>query len=236
MIVAKSRQMKTPPKPGAPDAPKVKLETVLLNGEHALLRAFLRAWLSRFNRLHVVAEAANARQALDLVQKHRPSLVLMDFDTFQDANLDFLSKLRTGFPKVKVIIYFASTDENFAIKVIRAGAAGFVLKSADSDDMERAIKTVMSGGVYLSPGFLKSLGTAVARDGVVDMRGRRLSTRQVEILKLMALGLSTKAAALELHVSGKNVDLHKRALMARLGVKGHTGLVKYAVRSGLVPA
>jgi DNA-binding NarL/FixJ family response regulator len=213
--------------------PKIKLQTVLLNGEHALLRAFLRAWLNRFNHLHVVAEADNAKQALELVQKHKPSLVLMDFDTLHGANLELLARIRMDFPKVKVIIYFAYSDDDFAIKVIRAGASGFVLKSADSEDMERAIKTVMSGGVYLSPGFLKSLGTAVS--GVSDQHGKALSPRQVEILKLIALGRATKAVALELKISTKTVDVHRQALMRRLGVKNTTGLVKYSIRSGLVP-
>ena len=213
----------------------MKLQTVLLNGEHALLRAFLRAWLNRFNRLHVVAEASNAKQALELVHKHRPALVLMDFDTFHGANLELLAKIRTDFPRVKVIIYFAKTDDDFAIKVIRAGAAGFVLKSADSEDMERAIKTVMDGGVYLSPGFLKSLGTAVARDGVIDKDGKRLSPRQAEILKLIGLGLSTKEAAHALKISAKTVDVHKQVLLKRIGGKSTFALVKYAIQSGLVP-
>lgn len=219
-----------------PAAAKMKIHTVLLNGEHALLRSFLRAWLSRFNHLRVVAESSNAKQAFGLVQRHRPSLVLMDFDTLQGPSLDLLAKIRTAFPKIKVIIYFAASDDNFAIKVIRAGASGFVLKSAESDDMERAIKTVMSGGVYLSPGFLKSLGTAVSREGVSDLLGRALSPRQAEILRMLASGLSTKAMAFDLKISAKTVDVHKQALMKRLGVKNAIGLFKYALQSGLVPA
>jgi DNA-binding NarL/FixJ family response regulator len=227
---------KSPPRSVGGAPPPMKLQTVLLNGEYALLRAFLRAWLTRFNRLQVVAEANNAKQAMELVQKHRPALVLMDFDTFHDENIELLTKIRVGYPQVKVIIYFAKTDDEFAIKIIRAGAAGFVLKSADSEDMERAIKTVMSGGVYLSPGFLKSLGTAVAKEGIPDKSGKALSPRQAEILKLMGMGLSTKAVAFELRISAKTVDVHKQALMARIGVKNTTAMVKYAIRSGLVPA
>ncbi len=143
----------------------MKISKVLLSSEYALLRVFLRAWLSRFDKLRVVAEASNAKQTMDLVQKHKPSLVLMDFDTLQVASLEVLNRIRLGFPKVKVIIYFAHINDNFAIKLIRAGAAGFVLKDAGSEDMEIAIKTVLSGGFYLSPGFLKSLGTAGLRKG-----------------------------------------------------------------------
>ncbi len=214
----------------------MKIHTVLLSGEHTLLRAFLRAWLGRFNHLRVVAESNSAKQAMELVQKHRPSLVLMDFDTLQNASLEVLTKIRVGFPAVKVVIYFATYTDNFAIKVIRAGATGFVVKSAESEDMESAIKTVLGGGVYLSPEFLKSLGTTALKEGVPDKDGKPLSPRQAEILKLIALGLSTKAVAFELKISAKTVDVHKQILSTRLGVKSTTGLVKYAIRAGLVPA
>jgi two-component system response regulator NreC len=210
--------------------------SVVLIGEHNLLRAFLRAWLTRFNRMQVVGEATNGRETMEVVLKCKPSLALMDFDTLQTSCLDVLTKLRMSFPRVKVIIYFAHTHDAFAIKLIRAGAAGFVLKSAESEDMESAIKTVMSGGVYLSSSFLKSFGTAVLRDGVPDKDGKTLSPRRAEVLKLIALGMSTKAVAFELKISAKTVDVHRQTLMKRLGVASTTGLVKYAIRSGLVPA
>jgi len=213
-----------------------KPPTVILNGEHTLLRAFLRAWLGRFNRMRVVAEAGTAKQTLELVHQFKPTLVLMDFDTVQGASLEVLTALRTGYPRVKVIIYFAHSHDNIAIRLIRAGASGFVLKSAESEDMEAAIRTVLSGGVYLSSEFLKSFGTAVQREGVPDREGKTLSPRQAEILKLIALGLSTKAVAFELKISSKTVDVHRKALLTRLGVQSTTGLVKYAIRSGLVPA
>jgi DNA-binding NarL/FixJ family response regulator len=206
----------------------------LLIGEHVLLRAFLRAWLeSRFKNLEVLAESNDAAQAVEMVKKLKPDLVLMDFDTLQSASMEVLSKIHTVYPKVKVIIFFAYSNDNVAIKVIRAGAAGFVVKSAQSGDMENAIRTVLGGGVYLSSEFLQSVGTA---EGVPDAKGKALSPRQAEILKLIAVGLSTKAVAFELKISAKTVDVHKQALMARLDVKSTTGLVKHAIRAGLVPA
>lgn len=223
---------------GAPPAPIVRERplTALLSGQHTLLRAFLRAWLTRFNRMRVVGEAQTARQTIELVQNLRPTLVLIDFDTLDNTNLEVLAALRAGFPRVKVIIYFAHTHDHVAIRLIRAGASGFVLKSAESEDMEAAIRTVLSGGVYLSSDFLKSFGSSVMRDGVPDKDGNALSPRQAEILKLIALGLSTKAVAFELKISAKTVDVHRKALLARVGVRGTTELVKYAIRTGLVPA
>jgi DNA-binding NarL/FixJ family response regulator len=210
----------------------MKKTSVLLIGEHTLLRAFLKAWLlAHFKDLQVVAESSNAKQTLELVARHKPALVLMDFDTLQSASMDVLSKIRVSYPKVKVVIFFAYAHDNVAITVIRAGAAGFVVKSSDSTEMENAIRTVLRGGVYLSPDFLKSVGTV---QGATDIRGKALSPRQAEILKLIAVGLSTKAIAFELKISGKTVDVHKQALVARLNLKDSSELFKYAVVAGLV--
>jgi DNA-binding NarL/FixJ family response regulator len=211
----------------------VTQQSVLLIGEHNLLRAFLRAWLGRFDDLRVGAESSDASHAVEMVRKHKPALVLMDFDTLQAASLEVLAKIRSAYPLVKVIIYFAYSNDQVAFKVMRAGASGFVVKDAQSEDMENAIKTVMGGGVYLSTQFLKSLGSA---EGVADKEGKTLSPRQGEILKMIALGMSTKDVAFELKISAKTVDVHKQALMNRVGVKSTTGLVKFAIRSGLVPA
>ena len=201
-------------------------KSVLLIGEHTLMLAFLKAWLSRFRELRVLAETSNAREALALVVKLRPAVVLMDFDTLQAASLGVLATLRASHPKVKVIIYFAHTHDNVAVSVIRAGAAGFVLKSSSSAEMEGAIRTVLKGGVYLSPAFLKSVGTV---QGIADAKGKALSSRQAQVLKLVALGLSTKAIAFELKISGKTVDVHKQALVGRLGLKDSSELFKYSV-------
>lgn len=224
------------PPPAVAPLKSAKAVPVLLCGEHTLLRAFLRAWLARFDRLRVIAESDSAKHTIDLVQKHKPELVLMDFDTLLGADLDVLTQIRTSHPEVKVVIYFAYANDNVAIKLIRAGAAGFVVKTADSGDMESAIKTVLNGGVYLSPTFLKSLGTAALKEGLPDKEGKTLSPRQAQILKFIALGLSTKAIAYELKISPKTVDVHKQVLMKRLGIQTTTGLVKHAIRAGLVPA
>jgi DNA-binding NarL/FixJ family response regulator len=213
----------------------LKLQTVLLNGEHALLRDFLRAWLERFKKLKVVAESGDASQTMALVRKHKPSLVLMDFNTLLGASLEVLAKIRAGFPKVKVIIYFAYSNDNFAIKVIRAGAAGLVLKNARSSDMEQAIRTVLNGGVYLSSEFLRSLGSSVIRRGIADRRGKLLGRQEAEILKLTALGLPARAVAFELRLENRFVISSRLALMKRLGVKSNAGLARSAVKFGLIP-
>jgi DNA-binding NarL/FixJ family response regulator len=214
----------------------MRTKKVVVTGEHALMRVFVRAWLKQFEGLQVVAESNNGHHTHSMVQKYKPALVLMDFDTLLDSSVEMLTKMRHEFPKVKVIIYFAHTHKNFAIKAIRAGAVGYVLKSANSEDMDIAIRTVMSGGVYLSADFLKTVGTVALRDGVLDKHGKLLSERQAEIFRLFALGLSTKAIAFELKISAKTVDVHKQALMARLGTTTIVGLAKYAIKHGLVPA
>ncbi len=146
-------RMKMAPKPVA----------VVLIGEHALLRAFVRAWLGRFDGLRVVGETAVAKETLDLVRRHRAALVLMDYDMLRDRSLALLAELRVSFPLVKVIIYFAPASDRVAMELLGAGAAGFVVKSAQSEEMQTAIVTVLEGGVYVSPAFLKSVATAGVR-------------------------------------------------------------------------
>lgn len=145
-------RLKVAPKPVA----------VVLIGEHALLRAFVKAWLGRFEGLRVVGETAVAKETLDLVRRHRAALVLMDYDMLRDRSLALLAELRIAFPMVKVIIYFAPASDRTAMELLGAGAAGFVIKSAHSEEMQTAIVTVLEGGVYVSPDFLKSFATAAA--------------------------------------------------------------------------
>lgn len=209
--------------------------TVLLSGDHVLLRAFLRAWLSRFNRMHVVAEAVGVRDTMACVRKYRPALILLDFESHQLGSIELLRKVRLGYPRVKVIVYFANSNEAFAIRLIRAGASGFVVKSSESEDMERAIRTVMSGGVYLSSEFLKSIGTS-ALHGIPDSAGRMLSARQVALLKLMGVGLSLQAMALGLKRTRIQLKSDITSLMKRLDTRSHAATARYAVAAGLIPA
>ena len=210
--------------------------TVLLSTEHALNRGYMRAWLGRFDHLRVVAETGDPGQLLDLARQRKPSLVLVDYDTIEEDRATMLSQLRTALPAVKVILSLADTQSHVVAKVLEAGIDGFVLKDASSEDMETAIETVCRGGCYMSPGFFSSLASAVAEDPVGVDEAKRLSPRQMEILRLVATGLTTKAIGYELKISPKTVDVHKRVLMKRLGVQCTTELVKYAVRSGLVAA
>lgn len=209
--------------------------TVLLSGNHVLLRAFLRAWLTRFSRMQVVAEAVGVRQTMEFVRKYRPTLLLLDFESHQLDCIDLLRKVRLGFAKVKVIVYFANSNEAFAIRLIRAGASGFVVKSAESEDMEHAIRAVLAGGVYLSSEFLKSIGTSALR-GVPDPEGRMLTARQVALLKLIGVGLSVQAMAIGIKRTRIQVKADIKALMKRLGTRSSAATARYAVSAGLIPA
>ena len=165
-----------------------------------------------------------------MVVKTKPCLVIIDLETLQVEDLELLVKLKARFPRVKVITYFDYVHDNIAIKALRAGADGFVVKSAQSAEMENAIRTVLSGGIYLSPEFLPFVGS---KEGLNDVRGEPLSRRQAEILTLIGRGLSTKAIAFELELSGKTVDVHKQALVKRLGLKRASELAGYAMSVGL---
>ena len=214
----------------------MKLVTVVLVGEHALLRDLLHTWFSRFDNVQVVADAAGGKQAMDMMRRHKPTLVMMDFDTVEAANLKLLAKLRKNFPNIKVIVFFDHARTNLSLRLLRSGATGFVVKSARAENMERAIKTVISGGIYISPEFLKSFGMNSLLKWIPDKRGIMLSPRQAKLLMLMAIGLSRTTVAAEMQVSVKAVLAYKKVLMNRLGLRTTAMLVRHAIRSGLVPA
>lgn len=214
----------------------MKLVTVVIVGEHALLRDLMHSWFSRFDNVQVVADASGGKQAMEMMRKHRPTLVMMDFDTEEAANLKLLARIHKGFPQVKVIVFFDHARTNLSLRLLRSGAAGFVVKSTRAEGMARAIKTVISGGIYISPEFLQSFGMTSLAKWIPAKRGIMLTPRQAKLLMLMAIGLSRTTVAAEMRVSLKTVLAYKRVLMNRLGVRTTSSLVRNAIRSGLVPA
>jgi DNA-binding NarL/FixJ family response regulator len=205
----------------------------LIIGEHKLSRAFAKAWFGRRPGIKVCAATGPAAVLLRLARRWRPDLVVMDLEPRPAVGLRHLKELHAAHPRVKTLVYFAYAHENTAIQVVRAGATGFVLKSAQGEELDGAIRTVLAGGIYLSPSLLRFVGRF---EGLRDSAGEPLGPRQAELLRLAAAGCSTKVIAAHLKVGAKTVALQKRALARRLGLEGADGLLGYAVAAGLGPA
>ena len=208
---------------------------VLLADDHKLVRAGIRSLLARLPDVEVIAEASDGREAIQFVEKNEPQIVLMDLAMPELNGLEATQHLTRTFPKVRVIILSIYADEEHVYQALCAGAAGYLLKGAATEELELAIRSVARGETYLSPPVSKPVIMEYIRRTNVGLNSReRLSPRQTQILKLIAEGKTTKQVALELAISVKTVETHRSALMMRVGVRDVAGLVRYAVRIGLV--
>jgi DNA-binding NarL/FixJ family response regulator len=208
---------------------------VVLADDHALVRAGIRALLEKLPGIEVVGEADNGRQALELIKTSAPNLILLDISMTQLGGLEALPRIVKDFPAVKVLILSGHANEEYVLRALRCGAAGYMLKEAAAEELELAIKAVAQGKTYLSPSVSRTvvesyLQRAAGEEGPIE----QLTARQREVLQLIAEGKNTKEIAGTLDISVKTVEAHRLQLMARLDIHDVPGLVRYAIRSGLV--
>jgi DNA-binding NarL/FixJ family response regulator len=208
---------------------------VLLADNHTLVRAGLRALLRSIDGIEVVAEADDGREALHLVGTQQPDVVLMDVAMPEMNGLEATARVSKEFPSVRVIILSMHANEEYVLQALRAGAAGYVLKDSGVSELELALKSVSRGETYLSPAVSKHVvADYVRRVGGESNSLEQLTPRQREILQLLAEGRSMKEIAQLLFISIKTVETHRAQLMERLDIHDVPGLVRYAIRIGLV--
>jgi DNA-binding NarL/FixJ family response regulator len=213
----------------------VKTIRVLLVDDYALIRAGFRALLEKEELVEVVEEAGDGRQALDLIEKLRPDVVLLDLTMPGLSGFEVLKITSEKFPDVHVIVLTVHDEEEYAFQALRAGAAGYLPKSAASAELRLAIEHVMGGKKYLSPAVEQKAAFELGRntpEGPVSLS--ELTTRQREVLTLVAEGYSTKNIARALNISVKTVETHRAQLMDRLDIHDIASLVRYAIKRGLV--
>lgn len=208
---------------------------VLLADDHELVRSGIRLILHTLEGVQVVADARDGYGAIELVEALRPDIALLDIAMPKLNGIDAAARIRTRFPETRVVILSMHAGEEYVSQALRAGASGYLLKDATPMDLDLALRAVARGETYLSPRISgaiveKYLGSAVLAMGPLDV----LTPRQREILRLIAEGHSTKQMAAQLDVSIKTVETHRTLLMDRLGIHDLAGLVRFAVRVGIV--
>lgn len=209
---------------------------VIVVDDHSLVRAGIRALLTDIAGVDVVAEASDGRQALELIKNHRPDLVLMDISMSGMNGLETTTRVTKEFPEVRVLILSMHTHKEYVIQAIRSGARGYMIKDSGRDDLQRALETIREGKIYLSPLFSKFEVEAAGADSSGKLSPfESLTSRQREVLQLIAEGKNTKEIGIVLGVSAKTIETHRAQLMNRLGIHDTAGLVRYAMRMGLVP-
>lgn len=208
---------------------------VLLADNHTLVRAGLRALLESLEAVQVVAEANEGREALRLIETHKPDVVLMDVAMPEMNGLEATARAVQEFPNVRVIILSMHANEEYVLQALRAGAMGYVLKDSGVSELELALRAVSKGEAYLSPAVSKHVvSDYVRRVGGEASSPTQLTPRQRQILQLLAEGRSMKEIAQLLYISVKTVETHRAQLMERLDIHDVAGLVRYAIRTGLV--
>jgi DNA-binding NarL/FixJ family response regulator len=208
---------------------------VLLADDHALVRAGIRALLEGLEGVAVVAEAGNGGEVLELARKHRPDVVLLDISMPGIGGLEASAQLKQELPEVRVVMLSMHANEEYVLQALRAGAVGYMLKDSATAELELALQAVMQGETYLSPPISKQVVEGyVQRVGAEQPAADHLTPRQRQVLQLIAEGLSTKEIAYRLELSVKTVETHRAQLMERLQIRDIAGLVKYAIRNGLV--
>lgn len=214
----------------------MKTTRLLLADDHALVRAGIRSLLERMPAIEVVGEAGDGREALARIRQLKPEVVLLDIAMPGLNGLEALIRARREFPRLKVIILSMLSNEEYVVQALNNGALGYLLKDSAVAELEIALTAVIEGHVYLSPRISKRV-----IDGYLDRVGnhhaqpQKLTPRQREIVQLVAEGKTTKDIAFILGLSVKTVDAHRAQLMDKLGVHDVPGLVRYAMRAGLVP-
>jgi len=210
---------------------------VLLADDHVLVRAGIRTLLEKIPNVKVIGEAASGREALEMVKTKLPNLVLMDIAMADLNGLDALSRISKDFPEVKVMILSAHANEEYVIRALRSGAAGYIVKDAATAELELAVSSVGDGKTYLSPSISRTaIDSYLERIGDVVSPLEQLTSRQREILQLIGEGKNTKEIASNLEISVKTVEAHRLQLMERLRIHDVPGLVRFAIRTGLVSA
>lgn len=207
----------------------------LVVDDHKMVCAGMKLLLERLEGVRVVAEAHDGREALDLVKADHPDLILMDIAMEGLNGLEATAQIKREFPEIRVVILSMYSSEEHVLQALRAGASGYLLKGAAIQELDQAIRTVMRGDIFLSPPVSKQvIANYIQRVGPTERLSDSLTHRQREILQRIAEGQSTKEIAFQLHLSIKTVETHRAQLMKRLGIFDVAGLVRYAVRMGLV--
>jgi DNA-binding NarL/FixJ family response regulator len=213
--------------------------SVILADDHTVVREGLRALLVADGDIEIVGEAENGRQAVQLVKKHLPDVVVMDIAMPVLNGLEATRQIVRTVPSTKVLVLSSYSDDEYVQQLTEAGAAGYLIKQTAANDLLKAIREAHKGNAYFSPSIAKRLRDqcrqAFASGGhPVRKRTDYLTTREAEVLQLIAEGRANKQIAAELCISIKTVEKHRQQVMNKLGIHDVAGLTRHAISKGII--
>jgi DNA-binding NarL/FixJ family response regulator len=204
---------------------------ILLADNHALVRQGLRALLEKLG-YHVINEAQDGQEALRLASQTSFDIAILDVTMPILNGIDAARELHKSSPKTKTILLTRHDEDPYVTEALRAGVKGYVLKDQMLEDLDRAIQKVGQGSIYLSPGISRAIVDSYLSKTLPP--ADPLSSRQRQVVQLLGEGRSSKEIAKLLGISSKTVDTYRSRLMQKLGIHGAIGLVRYAIRRGLI--
>jgi len=209
--------------------------SVLLAEDHTIVRKGLRSLLDAETDIEIVGEAEDGQQAIELVQRLLPDVVLMDITMPILNGLEATRQIKKLFPQVKVVVLTVHSTEEYIFQILRAGASGYVVKQAAVSELVQAIQTVYRGASFLSPSISHQVVEEYGRRAeAMEDKLDRLTDREREVLQLIAEGRTNREIASRLHVTVKTVEAHRAHLMDKLDLHSTAELTKYALRKGMV--
>src|SRR5438128_6605239 len=212
--------------------------TVLLADDHIVVRQGLRALLIAEEDIEIVGEADNGRQAVQLVKKFLPDVVVMDIAMPVLNGLEATRQITRAVPSTKVLVLSSYSDDEYVQQLTEAGAAGYLVKQTAANDLLKAIREAYRGNAYFSPAIAKRLRDqcreAFVSGQPVRKRSDYLTTREAEVLQLIAEGRANKQIAAELCISIKTVEKHRQQVMNKLNIHDVAGLTRHAISKGII--
>jgi len=215
----------------------VKPIHVILADDHTLVRAGIRALLEKLPAVEVVGEAGDGREVLNLVKAHPPDVVLMDIAMPGLNGLEAAERMARDYPDVRIIILTMHDSEEYVLRALKAGVAGYLLKKSATAELKTALLQVLRGEIYLSREISEQMSKKFPLHAITGQKTalEQLTSRQREVLQLLAEGQNTKGIGDILKVSPKTVEYHRMKLMDCLKLHDIPGLVRFALRVGLIP-
>ena len=209
---------------------------VLVADDHTILRQGIKSLLANEEEIEVIGEAKDGREALTIIEETLPDVILMDIAMPGLNGLEATRRIKKKFPRMKVLVLTMYTNEEYIFQILNAGANGYLVKETAFQDLISAIKAVYKNEAFMSPSISKKVINSYIKRAQNDeeVTCEVLTTREREILQLIAEGNSSKKIAELLFISPKTVETHRTHIMDKLNIHNRTGLVKYAIRKGIV--
>lgn len=207
------------------------MKRIIIADDHAVVRAGLRHILGETEEFTVVGEAATAQTLFDQIRDHRCDIVILDIALGEESGLDVLATIREEHPEIAILVLSMFAEEEYAIRVLKLGASGYLTKESAPDRLLEAVRKIASGGAYLTPTVAERLAGHLRGFGVTPHS--RLSNREFQILVMIGEGQSLTDIARLCHLSVKTVSTHRRKILDKMGLSTTSQLIRYAVENRL---